>query len=287
MIKKGYVYGILSAVLFGSAGLFVKLAQNGLDSVNLLILQYIMASVLMFFILFIKDRSLLKISMKELKNLAVLGIVGNTFMTTFYYLAFSYMPVAMTTILLMTYPIMVFIYSVIIGKQRIQIRKILIVLLAFVGCIMTLNITKGSLEYSLVGISFGILAALFYAFMNIFCEDRFDNIHPLAINAYSTLFSLLSLVIYRFPTFLFKENLPIEIYAYSLILAVFCEIIPLTLLYSSIKYIGALKVSIISNLEIPTSIIISFFLLKEKISIIQLIGTFVVIYSVYSIEDMK
>jgi drug/metabolite transporter (DMT)-like permease len=287
MIKKGYAYGILSAVLFGSAGLFVKLAQSELDSVNILILQYIMATILMFLVLSLKDKSLLKISKSELKDLAILGVVGNTFMTTFYYLAFNYLPVAMTTILLMTYPIMVFAYSVLVGKQKLKVINVVNVLLAFIGCLMTLSITKRNFNYSVLGIFYGVLAAVFYAFMNVFSENRFRDIHPLAINAYSTLFSLISLMVYRFPKFLFRQELTLHVYMYSLILAIFCEVIPLTLLYAAIKYIGALKVSIISNLEIPTSILISLIILNESISIIQFVGIGIVVYSVYLIEKTQ
>jgi len=246
MKKIGYLYAIISAVLFGSAGLFVKLGQTQLDSVSLLTVQYVIAVTIMFIILFFKDKRALKVSKTQLKDLAILGVVGNTFMTVFYYLSFNYLPVAMTTVLLMTYPIMVFFYAVIKGKEKFK--------------------------------------AVFYAFMNIFSERNLSQVTPLAINGYSTLFSLISLIIYKFPHFLFRNEVDLKTYGYITILAVFCEIIPLTLLYAGIKHIGSVKVSIISNLEIPTSIVLSYLLLNESISIIQLIGTIIVIYSVCLIK---
>lgn len=284
MKKIGYLYAIISAVLFGSAGLFVKLGQTQLDSVRLLTVQYVIAVTIMFIILFFKDKKALKVSKTQLKDLAILGVVGNTFMTVFYYLSFNYLPVAMTTVLLMTYPIMVFFYAVIKGKEKLKGSKVLIVIMAFLGCIISLNLVNAEGAYSLVGIGFGLLAAVFYAFMNIFSERNLSQVTPLAINGYSTLFSLISLIIYKFPHFLFKNEVDLKTYGYITILAVFCEIIPLTLLYAGIKHIGSVKVSIISNLEIPTSIMLSYFLLNESISIIQLIGTIIVIYSVYLIK---
>lgn len=284
MKKIGYLYAIISAVLFGSAGLFVKLGQTQLDSVSLLTVQYVIAVTIMFIILFFKDKRALKVSKTQLKDLAILGVVGNTFMTVFYYLSFNYLPVAMTTVLLMTYPIMVFFYAIIKGKEKFKGSKILIVIMAFLGCIISLNLINAEGAYSWVGIGFGLLAAVFYAFMNIFSERNLSQVTPLAINGYSTLFSLISLIIYKFPHFLFRNEVDLKTYGYITILAVFCEIIPLTLLYAGIKHIGSVKVSIISNLEIPTSIVLSYFLLNESISIIQLIGTIIVIYSVYLIK---
>lgn len=284
MKKIGYLYAIVSAILFGSAGLFVKLGQTQLDSVSLLTVQYVIAVIIMFIILFFKDKKALKVNKTQLKDLAILGVVGNSFMTVFYYLSFNYLPVAMTTVLLMTYPIMVFFYAVIKGKEKLKGSKILIVIMAFLGCIISLNLVNAERNYSLMGIGFGLLAAVFYAFMNIFSERNLSQVTPLAINGYSTLFSLISLIIYKFPHFLFRGEVDLKAYGYITILAVFCEIIPLTLLYAGIKHIGSVKVSIISNLEIPTSIVLSYFLLNESISIIQLIGTIIVIYSVYLIK---
>ncbi|NMM64481.1 EamA family transporter [Clostridium sp. P21] len=284
-MKKGYIYSIISAILFGAAGLFVKLIlKTGLDSISLLTVQYIIAVLLMFVVAFIKEKEKLHVTKKQLFNLAILGIVGNTFMTIFYYKAFEYLPVAVVTMLLFTYPIMVLIYSAIFEKRKLGRKKVLIMFLAFLGCLLTLNILSGGFKYSAVGIVFGLLSAVFYAFMNLYTEKKLEGIDSLSINAYSTLFSLISLLLYKWPYFLFEGNIKIESFIYIVILAVVCEIIPLTLLYSAIKYIGSLKVSIISNLEIPTAMIVSFFVLKEHVYLTQIIGAGLIVYAIYLIR---
>ena len=279
------MYAIVSAILFGTAGIFVKLAHNtGLDSVSLLTIQYVIAVTLMFIVAFLKDRKKLHISKKQLFHMAILGAIGNTLMTVFYYMAFEYLPVAMVTMLLFTYPIMVFIYSVFFEKQKVDIRKIAAILCAFLGCVLTLNILSGELKYSMKGIIYGLLAAIFYAFMNLYSEKKLENVDALSINAYSTLFSLITLVVYKWPVFLFKGQIRLDGLTYIIILAVLCEIVPLTLLYAAIKHIGSLKVSIISNLEIPTAIVVSFVILKESVSIMQIIGAVLIFYAVHLIR---
>lgn len=285
-LKKGYIYSIISAVLFGTAGIFVKLGHNtGLDSVSLLTVQYIMAVVLMFLIAFLKDRKKLHVTKRQLLNMAVLGGIGNTFMTIFYYMAFEYLPVATVTMLLFTYPIMVFIYSVIFQKQNINGKKVIAIAAAFLGCLLTLNILSGGFQYSIKGLVFGLLSAVFYAFMNLYTEKKLENVDSLSINAYSTLFSLIILIIYQPPKILFSGEIKAESLIYITILAIFCEIIPLTLLYEGIHSIGALKVSIIGNLEIPTSIIVSFIFLKESISMTQILGAVLIFYAVYLVKQ--
>ena len=284
-MKKGYIYSILSAILFGSAGLFVKLAYvGGIDSISLLTLQYMIAVPLMFVLMYIFNKKSFKVTKAQLLRLAVLGIVGNTFMTVFYYMSFNYLPIEVVAILLYTYPIMVFIYSAIFKKETLGYKKLFAVFLAFLGCVLTLDILSGNFKYSLMGIIFAVLAAVFYAFMNIYSEERLQGLEPLAINAYSTLFSLLCLMIYKFPTFVFKGEVNASLLGYTTILALFCEIIPLTLLYAAIKHIGSLKVSIIGNLEIPTAMLVSFFILQEQIGSMQIVGTVLVIYAIYMIR---
>lgn len=284
-LKKGYIYSIVSAILFGTAGIFVKMAHNtGLDSVDLLTFQYMIAVTIMFVFAFLKDRTKLRVNKKELLSLAVLGIVGNTFMTVFYYKAFEYLNVAMVTMLLFTYPIMVFIYSVIFQKQKGEIKKILAMLMAFLGCILTLNVFTGNINYSLKGIIFGLLSAVFYAFMNLYSEKKLQTVDSLSINAYSTLFSLASLIIYRQPKILLETHINLDNLIYVLALAIICEIIPLTLLYKSIQYIGSLKVSVIGNLEIPTSMLVSVVFLKEPLLIFQVIGAVMIVYAVHVIR---
>lgn len=284
-MKKGYILCVISAILFGMAGIFVKLCyKTGLDSVSLLTVQYIIAVLILFSASFIKDRKKLKVTKYELTNLAILGIIGNTFMTIFYYKAFEYLPVAMVTLLLFTYPILVFIYSAIFCKVKIRKRGFIALILAFAGCILTLNIFSGGFKYSFKGLIFGILAAVFYAFMNVFSEKRLLQVDALTINTYSTFFSLLSLLIYKWPYFLFQGKLHLQGIGYVTLLAVVCEILPLTLLYASIKYIGSLKVSIISNLEIPTAMIVSLIVLKEPVYVIQVIGALLIIYSIHLIR---
>lgn len=285
-MKKGYIYSILSAILFGSAGLFVKMAYvGGIDSISLLTLQYMIAVPLMFILMYIFDKKSFKVTKAQLLKLAVLGIVGNTFMTVFYYVSFNYLPMEVVAILLYTYPIMVFVYSAVFKKSELGFKKLFALALAFFGCVLTLDILSGQLKYSVIGVIFGLLCAMFYAFMNIYSEEKLQGIEPLAINAYSTLFSLMSLLIYKFPMFVFSGEITASLLGYTAILAIFCEIIPLTLLYAAIKHIGSLKVSIIGNIEIPTAMIISFFILNEKIGIMQIVGTVIVVFAVYMIRE--
>ena len=285
-MKNGYIYAIAAAVLFGSSGMFVKLAQGtGLDSISLLTVQYMLAVTIMFAYAFIRNRKILVVGRKSLINLALMGVIGSTGMTLCYYTAFEYLPVAVVTMLLYTYPVLVFIYTCIFEKGSMNVQKTAAIVMAFTGCILALNFFGGSYSYPAFGIVLGLMSAVFYAFINIFSEKKLEKVDSLAINAYSTLFSLITLCLYRFPSYFFRGEVNPASMIYIVLLAIFCEILPLTMLYASLKLIGALKVSVISNLEIPTAFVMAYLFLNEKISVSQLFGSALIVCAIILIRN--
>jgi drug/metabolite transporter (DMT)-like permease len=287
-MQKGYIYAVVAAVLFGSSGMFVKMIQaDGLDSISLLTVQYMFAVVIMFSYALIRNKRVLAVSRKSLADLAVMGVIGSTGMTVCYYMAFEYLPVAVVTMLLYTYPVIVFIYTFIFEKGSMNVQKTVAIAMAFVGGILALNLAGGNLSYPAIGIILGLMSALFYAFMNIFSEKRLESVDSLAINAYTTLFSLITLCIYRFPSYFFRGEVNPESIKYIVLLAVLGEILPLTLLYAAIKHIGALKVSVISNIEIPTAIMLAYLFLYEKITLSQLAGSMLIVCAVILIRNSE
>jgi drug/metabolite transporter (DMT)-like permease len=279
---KGFIYAIISAVFFGSAGIFVK---NGFSKdfspVDLLMLQYIIAGIILFIICFAKYKKSMMLSRKLLIRLFIQGAAGNTLMTVFFYSAFKYLDVSVTTMLLYTYPAMVVGFSSLFLKEKISKEKVIAILGTFTGCVFALNINVyniGSLP--LIGICYGILSAVFYAFMNIYAEKIVDDVPPIVITFYTTIFSLIVLLIFNFSFTAKLSTLTFNSIQNAALLAFFCEIIPLSFLYAAIKYIGPVRTSIITTIEIPSSVLFAFFVLSEKISMIQFFGILLVIGSV-------
>lgn len=48
-MKRGYLYAAVSAVLFGSSGIIIKIAfSEGMDSMSIMLLQYMVSIPVMF-----------------------------------------------------------------------------------------------------------------------------------------------------------------------------------------------------------------------------------------------
>lgn len=289
MKLKGFIYAIISSVFFGSAGIFVKSSHTkNFGPVDLLMLQYIIAIFILFIICIIKYRISLKLSKSMLKKLMIQGMIGNTFMTVFFYYALDYLDMAVATMLLYTYPAMVAGISFIFLKAKISKLKIAAICGTFLGSLLVLNIFSGSISsINTMGVLFGILSAVFYAFMNLYAEKIVEDVPSMVITFYTTIFSLIVLFIINYGFITKIPSITIGSIENAALLAFFCEIIPLTLLYSAIKYIGSVSTSIISTVELPASAVFSYFVMHENINIIQVIGILIIAYSVVVLKKEK
>jgi len=205
-------------------------------------------------------------------------------MTVFFYQSFKYLDVAVTTMLLFTYPSMVALASFLVLGKRVSRIKVLSILGTFIGSLLVLDILAKGSSISYLGVAFALLSAVFYAFMNIYAENIVEDLPGLVITFYTTVFSLIVLAVFNsgFIGKLHAVSAPSLVNA--ALLAFFCEIIPLTLLYEAIKRIGSVSTSIITSIELPASAVIAFVFLGEKLSVIQILGILIVVYCVINLR---
>ena len=286
--KIGYIAAILSAVCFGSSGLFVKyIYRFGLSAGEMLILQYLIAVVVLWLGAYYIYGAKIIISSNLLKKVLILGVFGNTFMTLFYYKSFMFLDVAVATILLFTYPILVTIYSFVFGKEKVDKFILISLLIAFTGSFLVLDLFNFNSTVTTIGVIFGVLGAIFYAFMNIYSESFLDKIEPIILTAYVNTFSLITLIIYYRPFHLFNQSLETKAWLGILMLALIAGVLPVALLYTGIKNIGAVKASIIANFEIPVSAVLSYFIYNERLNSFQIIGMFLVLIGIIILQNKK
>lgn len=286
MKMKGFLYAILSGLFFGSAGLFVKNGYNAnFSPVDLLMLQYIIAAVILSILCFINYRNKLRLSPFMLKKLIIQGALFNTLMTVFFYESFKYLPMAVTTMLLFTYPSMVALVSFVAFKKKITFSKLLSILGTFFGCLLVMKIFSPHKSFDSLGILFALLSAVFYSCMNLYAENIVEDIPGMVITLYSTIFSLLVLLILNFG-FLYKlPSISGQSVLNAGLLSFFCEIIPLTLLYEAIGQIGSVNTSIITSLELPASALLGYFVLHEPLNLSQILGILLVVLCVARLKN--
>lgn len=284
--SKGYVAATLAAISFGSSGLFVKLAQQtGLNSINLLIVQHLVAAPILWIIAVIKYKDNIKISKKNLIKFLILGTCLSSVMNALYYESFEYLDISIATIIFYTYPAILAVLSIIFLKQRLSIITILSLVMAFSGCILVLDLLNNSINMSMIGILYGFGAAIVYAVYSMVIEGVDKEIPPMIFITYITTFALLGLFLLRPPVDLIKTSLTGTQIGIAAALAFICQIPPNTLLYMAVKAIGAVKTSIVSNVEIPSAVIFGYLFFDEVLNFYQIMGMLLVVAGIILMKN--
>ena len=112
--KIGTLLIILAGCFWGSMGIFVrKLGAEGFDSIQIVSIRVTLAALAFLLILFIKDRSGFKISLRDIPLFLGLGFGSILFFTVCYFTAINMMSLSTAAILLYTSPIWIMLMSVI------------------------------------------------------------------------------------------------------------------------------------------------------------------------------
>ena len=115
----GPVLIILAGCFWGSMGIFVRrLNAFGFSSIQIVSIRVTLAAAVFCLLLFIKDRSGFKISLKDLPLFLGLGFGSILFFTVCYFSAIAIMPLSTAAILLYTSPIWIMLMSALFFREK-------------------------------------------------------------------------------------------------------------------------------------------------------------------------
>ncbi len=196
-MKKLYlILPILAGFMFGSSGVFVRtLTQNGIDSTTLLFLRFSIAIIPILIAIFLTDKELFKIDLKDLPLFLVCAacIVG---LNLCYNESMNAVPLSLAAVLLSLAPIYVLILAYMLFGEKITSKKLICMILAIFGCILMTGVLETSLEnIPLFGIISGIGAGLFWAVYLMSSKKSIENgKHTYTILFYSVIFISIALI---------------------------------------------------------------------------------------------
>lgn len=282
---KGYIFAILSAFLYGLSGVFVKkTSSSNFTSTEVLMLQSIISCSILLIYCILRYRKELKIPREIIKELLILGVFGNVLTSVAMYRAYSVLDIGTATMLLYLYPSFIAIYFTLFLKQGMSKSTIMGILGTFVGCALILNIGsiisgQGS-NLKSEGLIFGLVAAVAYAFVNIYSKHVVSKVPSVVITLYSGLLMLFTLSIFNIGFYSKISSLSFDGFINIFILATFCGMLPTIFLYAALKEIGPIKTSIISTLEIPATALYGFIFFNSTLSIKMVLGMILILICV-------
>jgi len=277
--KQAIFCTILSALIFGITPLFVKLIyQAGMDVMSVTFYRGLLPSAFLFMIGKIKKENF-KISLEHLFSIVITGVFGNTLTSVFLNSSYLYLDIGTAKMLHFMYPFMVSLLCVFFFNEKMSRKRIGALSVALLGllCFMQLD-SKGSI----IGIFLAILSSLTYAFyMVMIGKKRLNRISPTVLTFYLSLVMIVTSL--AFSVFSGGIDIPEtkEVWIHLLIFTLSSQILGVIFLQIGIQKLGAVESSIISLLEPLVSIIAGFLFLQERISVLEFIGSLIIIGSIF------
>ena len=186
---------ILSGIFWGSAGLFVRtLTDEGFSNGTMIFVRSFFGSIILFIAIFIYNRNLLKIKLKDLWLFLGTGGVGMLGVCITYNLSMLMQSLSVAVVLLSLSPVFVMIFAAILFKEEITSRKLICMAAAVLGIMMSGGLIGGSGNTITVsGLLMGLASALFYGLYTIFSRLASERgYHTYTILFYSVFITMIA-----------------------------------------------------------------------------------------------
>ena len=291
---RGELFLLAGALLFSFNGIVSKLVlTSSLSALNLAQVRSTGAFIILFLLIFFRSREKLRVTRKELPQLAFFGVIGIAAVQFLYFMAISRMHVSFALIIEFTAPIWIVLWIKYVKKRFVPTDMWIAIFLAFIGLLFIAQVWKGR-TLDTIGLIAAFLDAIALSIYFLMGEKltKTRDIQSLTFFgfAFATLAWLIILPIWKFPCEVFGERINMQgifagydSYGWVLIvwIIVFGTIIPYLFVITGIKTLSASTSSVIGMLEPVLVGILAWWWLREAWLPLQILGGVLVLIGIY------
>ena len=174
------MYVILGAACWGLIGVFNRLlGEVGVSVWNRVTIRNFLSLVLMTVVFAFFKRSVFRIKLRHLPIFVGAGLFSVLGLAVTYFNCQMHCSLAVAGILLYLAPSFVVLMSALFWKAPITKRKVMALVVSFLGCVLVSGIMSGALTVSVTGLLLGIGAGFCYATYTIFAHyglEHYDSL---------------------------------------------------------------------------------------------------------------
>lgn len=286
-IISGYIFAILSAVIYGCMPLMAKyIYMDGVTPISLVFLRNSLALPILAVLALWKNKTL-TIPLRAIPSILVLALFGCCATPILLFMSYNHMSSGAATVLHFIYPCLVLLMGVIFLKKKLNVRTVISVVACFAGICMFYNASDTfSLTGGLLAVLSGLTFALYVILLSVFQYKTVSGFlfafYTVAASAVMAFFVGLFTNALSFPT-------SPQGWGLCILFSIAVTAVAVVLFQESTFRIGPEKTSILSALEPVTSVIVGIFVFSEPASIRSIIGTVLVICAgiIIAISDIK
>lgn len=262
---------VIATLFFSGAFIAGKFSVAEFPVYSLTFFRFLIAAVVLFFILKIKGIDL-TLDRKDIPRILLLSLLGMVGYHVFFFTALKHTSSVNTSLIAAMNPIMTTIMASIFLKEKFPQKAIGGILISFTG--VTLIVTNGSLEIIRsmsfnIGDIYMLMAILSFSIYFIVLKGIVGRVDPMKLTFYVFFFCavmLVPMVIYENPME-FLPNTTSKGWGSLIYMSIFASVIAYLIQQISVKRIGPAKTSLYVNLVPLFSMIMAYFILGEQITL--------------------
>lgn len=284
-----YVYILSGAALWGMIGLFVTfLYEAGFSPTQVVAIRAISASIFLLCFVFWKKREAIKIKLSDSKYFVGTGVISIVFFNWCMFEAIKETSISVSSVLLYTAPAFVMIFSRFFFKELFTIRKVLALIITFIGCILVIGLFQNTNEsVTIYGLLVGLGSGFFYALYSIFGKFALIKYSSVTVTTYTFVFAAIAITPFSGLWHVGTIFTNLEVWVSIIGLGLFSTLLAFLLYTKGLESVESGRASILATVEPVVATLIGFLVFQEKLSVWQYVGIIAVIMAVFIVQEKK
>jgi drug/metabolite transporter (DMT)-like permease len=275
MPAAGVLLCLASAAAFGAMGIFGKLAYDeGATVGTLLVVRFVLAAALFWALLAATGalRRLRALSRRDVAIGIALGAVGYSAQAGAYFAALRRLDASLLSLLVYTFPAIVTVAAIVLGRERANRRTAVALVLASVGLYFVLaGAAAGALDP--LGTVLGLTAAVVYSAYILSSEGVADRVGPLVLSALVCTGAAVTLTLAGVVGGdLHLGAVSAAGFGWVAGIAVVSTVGAISLFFAGLRRVGPSAASILSTAEPLTTVLLAFLVFGESLGPVQFAG---------------
>ena len=273
---------IISGICFGSAGIFVRELSENMNSTSIISSRILIAILLLGLWIAVRYPMNFKIKLKDSWIFVGADVLGTLGLNLCYNFSINELSLSLAAVLIALAPIFVMVFAFFMFHEAITAKKVISIILALVGCVLTSGILENnaSMHWSWIGILVGSASAGFYALYSTFSKVGMKKSYP-ALTI--TFYSMLAIAVVLLP-FTQWDNMahyiaanPLRNTLFMVMHSLCTAVCPYAFYTVALDHMEAGKASILCSCEPVAAMVFVLFFFEEIPTVLSVTGLMIVL----------
>lgn len=274
---------LTAMIIFGTIGLFRRNVL--LPSSVIALARGIIGTAVLLLVGSVKKSGISSTNLKKVMPKLIISGAAIGFNWILLFESYCYTSIATATLCYYMAPVFVIIASTILFRETINHQQMICVITAVIGMVFVCGVVDSQEPIALRGILLGLAAAVLYAFA-ILMNKKITGVDALTKTAMQLLFASAALLPYVLIT---VDSSLLVFGAHSILLLLIMGAVHTGLAYllyfASMTHMEAKSIALMSYVDPVVAILLSAWLLGEKLTILGALGAVIVLVSAYFSEN--